>query len=160
AKTAERWNHFFYSSPDRIGAGTIFYLADKASPNWRKKYDDALKADLSETNRRASAKIRTAVETKAEEQSPQENVRNRVLQSTAQFVGGFNAPDYLIDGLIQKRFCYAFTSPTGFGKTTVALRIAVHVARGIPLDDREVLKVRVLFLAGENPDDVRMRVLK
>jgi P4 family phage/plasmid primase-like protien len=31
----ERWNNFLTSPPDEIGAGTLFWLADQASPGWR-----------------------------------------------------------------------------------------------------------------------------
>ena len=34
-KTRQRWEAISKSPPDRIGAGTIFYLADRASPGWR-----------------------------------------------------------------------------------------------------------------------------
>ena len=32
--TAARWAHYFNSPPSHIGAGTIFHLANQASPNW------------------------------------------------------------------------------------------------------------------------------
>ena len=84
----------------------------------------------------------------------------RLLQSSSEFVKGFIPPDYLIDGLLQRRFLYSFTGMTGAGKTCVALRLALHVALGLSLDGREIEKARVLFFAGENPDDVRMRWIK
>jgi hypothetical protein len=68
--------------------------------------------------------------------------------------------DYLIDGLLQRRFIYSMTGPTGEGKTSVALLIALCVSQGLSLDGREIDKGRVLFMAGENPDDVRMRWIK
>jgi hypothetical protein len=52
------------------------------------------------------------------------------------------------------------TAPTGAGKTCVAMRVAAHVAFGLPLSGRAVKQGRVLFLAGENPDDVCMRWIK
>jgi putative DNA primase/helicase len=33
--TAQTWQGFRNSPPDRIGAGTIFFLADEADPSWR-----------------------------------------------------------------------------------------------------------------------------
>ncbi len=84
----------------------------------------------------------------------------RLIQSSAEFVGGFVPPDPLIEGLLQRRYVYSMTGPTGSGKTCVALLIAAHAALGRPLDGKEVEKVRVLFFAGENPDDVRMRWIK
>jgi AAA domain len=82
------------------------------------------------------------------------------FQSSAEFVTNFVPPDYLIDGLIQRRFIYSMTGPTGEGKTSVMMVIALHVARGMSLAGREIDKSKVLFLAGENPDDVRMRWIK
>ena len=83
-----------------------------------------------------------------------------LIVSTAEFVTGFTPPDYLIDGLIQRRFLYSMTAPTGTGKTAIALRMAAHIDLGLPLAGRDVDQGKVLFLAGENPDDVRMRWIK
>jgi hypothetical protein len=85
---------------------------------------------------------------------------SRLIVSTCEFVTGFVPPDYLIDGLVQRRFLYAMTAPTGTGKTAIALRVAAHVDRGLPLAGREIDRGKVLFFAGENPDDVRMRWIK
>ena len=82
------------------------------------------------------------------------------MQTSAEFVAGFVPPDYLIDGLLQRRYVYSFTAKTGDGKTTIALLLAACVARGTTLAGREVEKGRVLFFAGENPDDVRTRWIK
>lgn len=83
-----------------------------------------------------------------------------LIVSSDGFIKGFVPPDYLVDGILQRRFLYSLTGPTGTGKTAVLLRFAAHVATGEPLGDLEVEKARVLFLAGENPDDVRMRWIK
>ena len=91
------------------------------------------------------------------EPSSIDKIKSKLMQSSAEFVAGFVPPDYLIDGLLQRRYVYSLTGPTGSGKTAIALRIALHVAQGLPLADREVAKGRVLMFAGENPDDVRSR---
>jgi hypothetical protein len=83
-----------------------------------------------------------------------------LIQPSGEFVSGFVPPDYLIDGWLQRRFVYSMTGMTGHGKTTVMLYIAACAALGIKIDDREVEKCRVLFFAGENPDDIRMRWIK
>jgi AAA domain len=82
-----------------------------------------------------------------------------LIVSSADFLAGFVPPDYLIDGLLQRRFCYALTAPTGSGKTAIALLISASVALDRPLGEYQLERGRVLYLAGENPDDVRMRWL-
>ena len=75
------------------------------------------------------------------------------------FVAGFVPPDYLIDGIVQKSYLYSLTAPTGHGKTAVTMCLAQAIALGRNIRDRDVERGRVLILAGENPDDVRARLL-
>jgi len=79
------------------------------------------------------------------------------MQSSAEFVRAFIPPDYVVDGILQRGFCYAFTAPTGAGKTAVMLRLMASVALGRNFAGREVEQGNVLMLAGENPEDVRAR---
>ncbi|MGC8536969.1 MAG: AAA family ATPase [Rhizomicrobium sp.] len=81
----------------------------------------------------------------------------RDILPSPEFVRGFVPPDYLWDGILVRGFTYSLTAKTGVGKTAVGLRLAAHVALGRALAGREVRAGRVLMLAGENPDDVRMR---
>lgn len=80
-----------------------------------------------------------------------------VLLSSATFVKAFVAPDFLVDGVMQKGFLYAMTGATGSGKTAVALNIAKKVALGEPICGHETCRSRVVIFAGENSTDVRMR---
>jgi hypothetical protein len=80
-----------------------------------------------------------------------------LIQSSAEFTRNFVPPDYLIDGMLQRRFCYSLTAKTGTGKTAIMLRVAAHVALGRSIGSTQVEQGRVLYLAGENPDDLRMR---
>jgi hypothetical protein len=59
--------------------------------------------------------------------------------------------------LLQEGFLYSLTGATGAGKTCVTLRLAASAALGVIFANRETKKSRVLYLAAENPDDVRMR---
>jgi hypothetical protein len=81
----------------------------------------------------------------------------RLIKSSREFVADFKPPDYLIDGILQRGFCYAFTGRTGAGKTAIELLFAAHVALGRPLGNRNVTRGQVLVFSGENPDDVRAR---
>jgi hypothetical protein len=81
------------------------------------------------------------------------------IQTKTEFLRGFVPPDYLIDGMLQRRFIYTLTGPTGHAKTAIALRIAQLVDCGGSLAGHQVEKGRVAYLVGENPDDVIMRVI-
>jgi hypothetical protein len=81
----------------------------------------------------------------------------RLTLSSAEFVAAFVPPDYLIVGWLQRRFVYSLTAATGDGKTAVALLMTLLVSQGFKLGKLEVKRGRVLYFAGENPDDVRMR---
>jgi hypothetical protein len=80
-----------------------------------------------------------------------------LIKSSKDFVAGFVPPEYVLVGVIQRRFLYALTGQTGSGKTAVTLRLAASVARGMDFAGCQTKKCRVLYCAAENPDDVRMR---
>ena len=81
------------------------------------------------------------------------------MQSAADFTADFVAPEYIVDGVIQRGRLYTLTAPTGSGKTAVMLYGAVAIAEGRTFYDRDVEQGDVIFLAGENPDDVRARMI-
>jgi hypothetical protein len=81
----------------------------------------------------------------------------RLIIPSRDFVAGYVAPQYMIEGIIQQRRIYSLTGKTGDGKTALQLFIAYLMATAAPLGKREVEQCRVLYLAGENPDDVRAR---
>jgi len=82
-----------------------------------------------------------------------------LVLTAEQFVAGFTPPAYLIDGILQRGYLYSLTARTGHGKTAVALYIAQCIARAEAMHGKEVKGGTVLFLAGENPDDIRARFL-
>jgi len=82
-----------------------------------------------------------------------------LLVSSADFIAAFVPAEYLIDGIVQRRYFYSMTAQTGVGKTSIAMRWMAHVVAGRPIGDKEVQQGEVLYFAGENPDDVRARWL-
>jgi AAA domain len=80
-----------------------------------------------------------------------------LIRSSAEFVANFVPPDYVVVGLLQRRFFYSLTGATGAGKTAIMLVLAACAAQNLPFGGRETKKLRVLYLAAENADDVRMR---
>jgi len=80
-----------------------------------------------------------------------------MILSSRDFVAGFTPPDYVVDGILMRRFFYSLTALTGAGKTAVLLYLARAVATGSAFAGHYTEKGRVIYFAGENPDDVRMR---
>jgi hypothetical protein len=90
---------------------------------------------------------------------PNGKASDRLILSSAEFVSNYVAPEYMIDGIIQKRRIYSLTGKTGDGKTALQLYLSYLLATGSKLGHRQVESSRVLYLAGENPDDVQARWL-
>jgi hypothetical protein len=68
----------------------------------------------------------------------------------------------VVDGLFKRGFLYALTAMTGAGKTAIALliaEIASNRKRRRKLGPHEVEHVRVVYIACENSEDVRMRLI-
>ena len=82
-----------------------------------------------------------------------------IIKSSAEFVASYVPPDYVIEGVVQRQQLYALTGRTNAGKTAVKLAMAHSVAEGVSLGGHEVERGKVLYLAGENPDDVKGRWL-
>ncbi|KRE05979.1 hypothetical protein ASE63_06675 [Bosea sp. Root381] len=118
----------------------------------------ALEGDLgalaAEMGLKSPLPLRLAAPKPANDNSPYPGI-----VSSADFVKGFVPPDYHLDGVAQAGFIYALTASTGTGKTAVMLALTSSTALGTALCGQDVRKGRVLYLAGENPDDVRMRWL-
>lgn len=97
-----------------------------------------------------------------ETKAPKSAVRiptSDLIQTSAQFVQGFVPPEYLVDQVLQRRFCYSITAQTGVGKTAVAMLLSAHVGAGRSLGNLDVEQGSVLYFAGENPTDIQMRWL-
>lgn len=91
------------------------------------------------------------------EYTAEEQAQPIEILSSGDFVLNFVPPDYLVDGLLQEGFLYSLTGATGAGKTAITLRLAASTALGGVFAGRSTKQRRVLYLAAENPDDVRMR---
>jgi hypothetical protein len=91
------------------------------------------------------------------DRSAEAEAQKPLIQSSGAFTSNFTPPDYLIDGLLQRRYLYSLTGRTGSGKTAIGLLMAAHIGLGKPIGKYEVDLGRVLYFAGENPDDIRMR---
>lgn len=78
------------------------------------------------------------------------------------FLDTLKPPDYLIEGMLQRRFLYAMTGLSSAGKTALAIRLALCVGTGAPFGPHAIAQPgAVIYFAGENPDDFgyRLKVL-
>ena len=82
-----------------------------------------------------------------------------LILTDLEFTKDFRPPDYLVDGVIQKGYLYSLTGPTGHGKTPISMLMGAMVARGLAYHNKPVAQGAVLFLAGENADDIRARYI-
>ncbi len=83
--------------------------------------------------------------------------RDRRMLTSADFVDGWKAPDWLIDSIIQRGMVYTLTGNPGHFKTTLALLLAYCLVHGHGFASRSCLKGSVAFFAGENSDNVRFQ---
>jgi hypothetical protein len=74
------------------------------------------------------------------------------------FMATYVIPDYLVEGFIQRNALQSLTARTGHGKTAVIFYLACMIAAGRNIGNLEVTQGSVLFLAGENANDVCGRV--
>ena len=95
-----------------------------------------------------------------EEPEAEDELPGNLFKTESDFLTSYARPDYLVYGLLRRRFIYSLTAPTSFGKTAVCLLIAMLVLRGQSIDGRKVKRGRVLYLAGENDEDVYNRWIK
>ena len=147
----ERWQHWFASPPTRIGFGTLYYEARKWRPLFVAPFDpvgDPVDDPPPGVGDNEDGGDGTATGDKL----PFE------ILDTPAFLATFTMPDYLIDGIIQRGRLHALTSPTGHGKTAVALFLACMMATARNIGVLEVTQGNILFLAGENPDDLCVRL--
>ena len=83
----------------------------------------------------------------------------RLSRRGGDWIKSFKPFSYLVKGFLVKGFCYSMTSRTGAGKTAIAILLTFCIALGEEFAGRRVKKGRVLYLAGENAEDVQARFI-
>jgi len=88
----------------------------------------------------------------------QQQPKGRILTGD-RFVSDVAAPHWLIEKIVQRGRLYACTSLTGHGKTAVWLFNGCMIQAGRNIGNLRTTQGNVLYLAGENPEDVKYRLL-
>ena len=115
-------------------------------------------ADLSDMARRHRKEPPFKIDPGADLESPPAEDGPRPdfpIDDSATFLSDLRPLEYLIDGILPVGVAYSLTGYPGHGKTTLALQFALSVSRGELFADRQTSKGAVLFLAGENPYNVK-----
>lgn len=81
--------------------------------------------------------------------------RFRGIVTETAFMRLMKPPNYLIDDILQSGMVYGLCGHTGSGKTLAALYMSACIATGQMFAGKQTQQGNVLFLAGENPDNVR-----
>lgn len=82
------------------------------------------------------------------------------IGSLAEFTAAYTPPEFIIRALgFQRGQLVTLTAQPGGGKTALALEWSIRLGAGLDIGGEETAKQRVLFFAGENADDTRLRIL-
>jgi hypothetical protein len=83
------------------------------------------------------------------------------FKSVSAFCAEYEPISYAVEPFVRSGSLYTLTAKTGSGKTALLINMALAVAtgRGADIIGREVTGGRVAFIAVENPDDLRMRIM-
>src|SRR5262245_61751278 len=77
-----------------------------------------------------------------------------------EFLKQYVAPDYIVDGILQRGYLYSVTGLTGAGKSAWALLVAFIMANGGgKIGEREIVAGRIVYICKENPIDIMMRLM-
>lgn len=82
------------------------------------------------------------------------------FKSAQAFCAEYTPLSYAVEPLIRSSSLYTLTAKTGSGKTALLIITALASATGrADILGREVTRGRVAYVAAENPDDLRMRIM-
>jgi hypothetical protein len=81
-----------------------------------------------------------------------------IAETGEAFVAGFKPPEYTIEGVLLRGYLYGITGKSNAGKTAIAVSLAACVGAGKPFGRHQSVVGRVLYMAGENPEDIRLRI--
>lgn len=79
--------------------------------------------------------------------------------SPAELLASYEAPEWLVEGILQTGRLYSLTSLTNHGKTAIAAPLTISVQSGRKFAGLDVVQGNTLYLAGENFYDLQGRMV-
>ncbi len=79
--------------------------------------------------------------------------------TAGEFAASYKPPVHVVKGVIQQSRLYSFTGITGHGKSLIAIDLAIAIAQGVEWNGRKCKQGAVLFLAGENEDNIKAQFI-
>ena len=137
-RTRLRWEQMSGSPPDKIGAGSLFYLARQASPGWQIP-----------SHRMPDAGDEFSAEARPDPSARRDALIAR-LSVNAWMDRQIAPPDRLLGDLLTTTARVFLVGRTGLGKTNLAVAIAAGIATGAGfLHWRSARPGRVLYIDGK-----------
>jgi len=153
AKTRKAWKQIDRSPPNRIGAGTIFRMANEASPGWRSRFEVEKTARIF-----AQPKEEPKAEWKEEADDP--TAQSRISATPFVWTDPAKSPQrsWLYRPHYIRKFVSATISTGGVGKSSLVIAEALAMVASKPLlGVQPEQKLRVWYWNGEDPADELQR---
>ena len=133
----------------------LWITQERASDIWLKDVqDEFIGAELFERFTLANTDYLTPTDNKNGKDLTPPNI-----SSATAFIAQAKAPEFIWERVLQRNQVYSTTAKWGHGKTALLLTLSIHIAMGQTFAGMQVERSKVLYLAGENPDDIRLRVI-
>ena len=126
-RTRQRWDHYFTSPPSRIGAGTIFHMAEEVR-----------------LGRLSMFRPRPSVEGSATPTAP----APKLILTLAE-LDALRDPEWLLQGIIPEGSLVVPYGPPKAGKSFILLSQGLHIAAGKDWFGMAVKAGAVVYIAGE-----------
>lgn len=136
AETRERWDHYFTSPPDQIGAGTLFHLARESA---------------------RQAEPEPELQPASVEEPKKDDATVFAFELFRDVAIAEDANDF-VEGLLISSSMVVIYGESNSGKTFFATDLGLHIACGWEWNGRAVDRGAVIYLALEGAHGIRNRI--
>lgn len=151
--TRKRWKHYFKSPPTKIGAGTIFYMAQQADPNWRNGHAP----EKTELGARLANDLIPPKQSKPLNGVPQSKIKSSLVICAADIRP--RSKEWLWEGHLLRGAQELLTGVPGLGKSQVQIHFMACLTAGLPWPDgaKAGQPMSVIMLTAEDTLDQEVK---